>query len=321
MSASRPGRPSTSAPFCALGVDVGGTKTAAGLVTFPHAKVVARRVIPTQPSQGGERVLEEVLHLAEDLASKARAQQLTVQGVGVGVCELVDRSGKIVSAHSLGWRTLPVRERLGGIAPTTIEADVRAAALGESLFGSGKPFHIFVYVTVGTGISSCLMIDGAPFLGARGATGTIASSPLPSTGDAPMPSLEQLASGPALVARFNQAGGRAQCGQDVLAAAASGDARATAVVGSAGEALGAAIGWWVNGLDPEAIVIGGGLGLSEGLYAETTIASARRHIWSELNRDLPILQAALGSDAGLIGAAAAAWKQFGKTTRKKGRKT
>ena len=64
-----------------------------------------------------------------------------------------------------------MQEELSSIAPTIIEADVRAAALAEALFGAGKPFRNFLYVTVGTGISCCLMLDGAPYLGAHGAIG------------------------------------------------------------------------------------------------------------------------------------------------------
>jgi glucokinase len=69
-------------------------------------------------------------------------------------------------------------------------------------------------------------------------------------------------------------------------------------------------GWLTNVLDPEAIVVGGGLGLSDGLYWESFITSTRRHIWSGVHRELPIVHAATGMDAGLIGAAAAAWRQL-----------
>ena len=79
---------------------------------------------------------------------------------------------------------------------------------------------------------------------------------------------------------------------------------------SGAAALGATIAWLVNVLDPEAVVIGGGLGLSEGTFWESLLASARQHIWSDLHRDLPIVRATTGPDAGLIGAGAAAWKKF-----------
>ena len=101
-----------------------------------------------------------------------------MEAIGVGICELVDCEGRIASANCIQWQDEPVQEKLSSIAPTVIEADVRAAALAESMFGAGKAFHNFLYVTVGTGISCCLMLDGTPYLGVRGASGTMASSPL-----------------------------------------------------------------------------------------------------------------------------------------------
>jgi glucokinase len=305
--ASAPG-----APFHAIGIDVGGTKTAAGLVAFPEGRVLERRTIPTGARRGGEAVLEEVLRLGEELAAWARRASLPVGAVGLGICELVDVSGRVASGNCVDWRGLPARERLSSIAPATIEADVRAAALAEAMFGAGRPFGSFIHVTAGTGISSCLVLGGKPFAGARGLAGTMASSPLPAASAGPAagraPTLEEIAAGPAIAARYNErSGARLESARDVVAAAESGDAAAIEVVRSAAEALGAGIGWLVNVLDPEAVVIGGGLGLSGGIHRETLIASARRHIWSEVHRDLPILPAATGTDAGVIGAAAAAW--------------
>jgi glucokinase len=299
----------SSTPFTALGIDVGGTKIAAGVVTFPEGRIDVRRQISTLPSRGAKAVLRETYELARQLADEARSLNLRVAAIGVGVCELVDITGDIASANCLAWRGAEVREQLGVIAPTVIEADVRAAALAEAMMGAGKPYRIFVYVTIGTGISSCLMIEGRPFLGARGLSGTAASSQLPSDSGTNMV-LEEFASGPALVARFRKLGGKAQSGPEVLATAATGDVGATSVVRSAAEAVGATIAWLVNVLDPEAVVIGGGLGLSEGLYWEGLVTSTRKHIWSDLHRNLPILQATTATNAGLIGAATAAWKKF-----------
>jgi glucokinase len=93
-----------------------------------------------------------------------------------------------------------------------------------------------------------------------------------------------------------------------LAAAAVGDAQAVHVVTSAGRALASSVGLLINVLDPQAVIIGGGLGLSGGLYWDSFVASLPRHIWSEVHRDLPILRAATGVNAGLLGAAAACWR-------------
>ena len=303
------------AAFCAVGVDVGGTKIAAGLVVFPDGEVKARLVVSTLPKRGGEAVLQDVLRLVNQLSAQAAERRLHVAGIGVGVCELVDGAGNVMSAHSIGWQGLPVRERLSQFAPAIVEADVRAAALAEALFGAGRSCKCFLFVTVGTGISSCLVLDGKPFPGARGAAGTMASSPLGATcekcGAAENRTLEEIASGPALVTRYNQRSATpVESGEGVLAAAHSADPIAGAVVRSAGTALGTALGGLVNVLDPEAVVIGGGLGWSGGMYWESLVASARQHIWSDLNRQLPIVKAATGPEAGMLGAAASAWRQL-----------
>jgi len=124
--------------------------------------------------------------------------------------------------------------------------------------------------------------------------------------------LEEIASGPALVARYQKAGGRAENGWDVLVAAGN-DATAREIIVSAAAVLGSQLGLLVNVLDPEALVIGGGLGLSEGIFWEQLVAGTRRHIWSDAHRALPILRAATGADAGWIGAALRAAQRFSAT--------
>lgn len=302
-------------PICAIGVDVGGTKIAAGVVMFPKGDVLARGQIPTAPARGGEAVFADVLRLCEELIVAAQARNHRVGAIGIGLCELVSLEGDAISENCIAWKGVPVRERLSKSAPTIIEADVRAAALAEAMFGAGRVFKQFLYITVGTGISCCLVLDGKPFTGAHGATGTMASSPLrvpcEQCGHVSHRTLEEIASGPALVARYKQRGrAGAESGQAVLAAAMARDPDAVDVVHSAGEALGASVGMLLSVLDPEAVVVGGGLGLSEGLFWERFIASTRRHIWSEVCRNLPIVRATTGSDAGVIGAAAAAWKRY-----------
>jgi glucokinase len=143
----------------------------------------------------------------------------------------------------------------------------------------------------------------------------MASSPLSTTctncGAELHPVLEEIASGPAIVARYNALRPAAiEHGPDALAAAQAGDATARQVVETAGAALGNSVAFLANVLDPEAIVVGGGLGLAGGLYWDAFIDATRAHIWSETTRELPILPAALGGDAGIVGSAVAAWERF-----------
>lgn len=294
---------------CALGIDVGGTKIAAGIVTFPGFRIVSELRIPTPGHGDGPRLLQAVEDIAFDLAGQAAQRQLHIEAVGLGLCEIIDQTGSIRSANAIPWMGLAVTEKLRRIAPVTLEADVRAGALAEAWAGAARAFRIFLYVTIGTGISCCLMQDGKPYAGARGATGTLASSPLPVEIDrfsnTPPPTFEDLGSGPALVKRYRQHGGHADRAEDVLAAASGGDLQAISIVRQGAQALGGAIGWAVNVLDPEAVILGGGLGLAEGLYRDALIASIRRHIWWEGHRQLPILPAATGTQAGFLGAALA----------------
>lgn len=301
-------------PFFGLGLDVGGTKIAGGVVRFPEGRVIARQQIPTPVSQGSESILDACFQLASDLALTTRGHGRSIHAIGVGLCEIVDPSGHPKSSATVDWQGLPIRERFGALAPTVLEADVRAAALAEAEFGAGRNLRIFLYVTIGTGISSCLVVGRRPFAGARGAAGTFASSPILSCPPAsPAPhTLEQWASGTGLVERFRALGGTAPSAQEILSAAAAGNPTATQIVTSGSEMLGAGIGWLVNVLDPEAVILGGNLGLAQGLYREGLIAGLRRQVWWQGHRDLPVLDAATGPDAGLIGAATTAWHRVGQ---------
>lgn len=299
-----------------IGIDVGGTKCAAGLVSLPSGSVLTRRLEATRPERGGEAVLACVIEIGQSLLQEANGLGLAVEAIGLGVAELVGIDGRVLSDATIRWRGIAVDQAL--LAATglraAIDADVRAAARAESSLGAGRPFSSFLYVTVGTGISASFVQDRVPYVGARGLTGTIASSRglLPNdrgelvTG----PPLEQFAAGPALAARLTAARPEfAGTAFDVVAEAEAGNAVATGIVESAGAALGAAIAQLVNVLDPAAIVIGGGLGLTGGRYRASLDAALRRYIWSDLHRDLPLLSAELGVDAGFIGAALVAAHQ------------
>ena len=95
---------------CAIGLDVGGTKMAAGVVDLVTGQLLARSTRATQPQRGGQVVLDDALSLVEQLLAQARAQDWAVNGVGVSVCELVDLDGNVTSAHAVDWPNRPVRE-------------------------------------------------------------------------------------------------------------------------------------------------------------------------------------------------------------------
>lgn len=279
-----------------IGIDIGGTKTAIGLVHFPSGKLEAVTRIPTLPERGGAPLLADI---ESAVAEQAAGEE--VNGVGLGICELVSPEGEILTNGCIKFSARELRDRLARFGPVTIEADVRAAALAEADFGAGLGKRVFLYVTIGTGISSCLVVEGRPFAGALGAAGTLASGRMP-VGGRP---LEEFASGPGLAA----AHGAAASAPEVLKAAENGEGRAIEAVRRGGSAVGAAIGWLINVLDPAVVVLGGGLGLQPGLYRDELVAAARAHAWWPGHREVPIVSALTGIAAGVIGAAAAAARE------------
>ncbi len=293
-----------------IGIDVGGTKIAAGVVALPTGELFEKRVQPTHPERGGRAVLDDVLALARELM---RATPHPVACVGLGVCELVDLCGNVTSGFTVPWQGLPVQAALSEIAPAVVESDVRAHARAEARFGLGRRYRDFVFVTLGTGISACLVQDGAPYPGARGNALVLASAPLmlvDETGHRTQQVLEEFASGSAIAHRFG-----ADRAEAVFEAAQAGDPRAITILRTAGQAIGNSIGFLCNVLDPEAVLIGGGLGSASSVFWDELVASTREHIWSDETRALPIVRAALGNDAGIIGAAVMAHERLVETRR------
>lgn len=183
---------------CTLGLDVGGTKMA-GCVLTSTGDVAGTRLSETQAGRGGEAVAEDALALVQSLIHQSTELKLQPVGLGISVCELVDREGNIVSDFTLDWRDPAALEPLRRLLPIVVEADCRAGALAEARFGVGKEFPSFLYVMIGTGISCSLVIDGVPFQGARGCTGTMATGTLSTLcsecGEISHSNLEQMASG------------------------------------------------------------------------------------------------------------------------------
>jgi glucokinase len=268
----------------AVGIDVGASKVALALVDCATGQVERSESFPTSAEGGSDAVLDACSQRCERLAKGA-----SVAAIGVAICEIVDPEGAIKSACSVDWRDLDVIGALSHIAPTHLESDVRAAAIGEARYGAGQELGSFLYVNAGSGISSCLVIDGTPLVGVRGAAILIGAGPL----DA-----EATAGGLGIAQLFG-----APTAEGVSRASRAGNTHASEILQSGGSALGEAIAFSVNLLDPEAVILGGGVGLNDGVYRVALEKSMRSHIWLEETRDLPLLDAVLGEHAGVVGAA------------------
>lgn len=294
-----------------IGIDVGGTKIAAGAVDVETGLVRERHEVPTRAERGAEAVGESISTLAASIRDQVRRDSGTVNAIGIGLPEVVSPDGCIASNALVDWRHSDLRTRLERIAPTVITADVRAAAQAEAALGAGLPYRWFVYVTISTGISSAIVKDGLPLPGARGGALVLSSGalgvPCGACGAWNEFVLEDYASGAAIARRYGAVTRQEEVGAlAVIEAARAGDRRAGDVVDTAAQAAGSAMAWLVNVLDPEAVIIGGGLGLAGGRYREVLVTATREHIWNPAARSLPLLPASLGRDSGVIGAALSA---------------
>lgn len=262
-----------------VGIDAGGNKLAVGVGDVTTGQIFERRAAATNRARGGEAVLADCMDLVQAVAC-ARP----IAAVGIGVPEIVSKEGEITSAANWDWREVTWSSIFNSVARVHVESDVRAAALAEARFGPGRELSWFLYMSIGTGVSHTFVIGGLPWRGARG--NAIVSG---------APSVERVASGAALAARTGKS--RAE----VVLTSKSDEP----IVESAVRSLGTELARLVNAFDPEAVVIGGGLGLVDS-FRQGVVSQMRNEIYAASTRSLMVFPAALGFDASVIGAAVAA---------------
>jgi glucokinase len=290
--------------YHAIGIDIGGSKTAIGLIDLDHGRVLREEVFDT-PALG--ETGDAFLAMMKNIVSRLRAGR-DVAKIGIGLCELVDNSGHIVSAHRVQVDEAQLRSAFGDFETVVIESDVHAAALAEARFGAGRDLAQWVYVNAGTGISSVLMKGEDSYTGAHGWAVCLGMSPVDlangSAGSEPH-IIEDCAGGAGLVREAREAGLELDSAADLLSAAQQGDAQAIGVLERGGHVLGNAIALLVNMLDPQRVVVGGGLATLDGPYWRALDEAARLGIWHRPAKDVQILKAHLKAQAGMIGAALA----------------
>ncbi|WP_433320611.1 ROK family protein [Micromonospora chersina] len=285
-----------------LGIDIGGTKTAAALVDR-GGRVLQRREAPTPARSGPEAVLDAAARLAADLLGAAAGP------VGVGTAGTVDPTTGTIryATDSLpGWTGTPVADALAARLgrPVRVTNDVNAAALGECWAGAGRDHAHVLLVAVGTGLGGALVRNGRVEAGARGAAGEVGHLPAPGAerlrcGCGRHGHLEAIASGSGLAAAYAVETGTQVTGRTVADRAAAGDAVARRVVDRAGAALGAALAGLVALLDPDAVLVAGGAAGALLPAASAAYAAEVPAGWA----GVPLRPAALGADAVLVGAA------------------
>ena len=303
----------------AVGVDVGGTKIAAGVVTS-EGEVLNEARYPTPAARG--RLLESIAGAIEEVMGSHE-----VGGVCLAVPGLIlAQENKVVFSPNLrAIEGIPLKDELEpriGI-PLTIENDANAAAWGEFRFGAGSEIDNLVFVTLGTGIGGGVITEGVLLRGAQGSGGELGHTTIHATGPrcacGNRGCLEALASGTAIQRRAREVASeqpgsalgrlaieRTVLGEDVTRLAQEGDKAALSVLEETGRWLGIGLASFVNVFNPEVIAVGGGAAKA----GELILASAREEVQLRArppSRDLvEVMEASLGPESGVLGAAALA---------------
>ncbi|MGW5276808.1 ROK family protein [Streptomyces sp. NPDC004044] len=297
-----------------IALDVGGTGMKAALVgadgTLLHE---ARRA--TGRERGPEAVVESILAFAAELRAHGEEQfGESAAAAGVAVPGIVDaENGIAVYASNLGWRDVPMREKLGerlGGVPVALGHDVRTGGLAEGRIGAGKGADRFLFVPLGTGIAGAIGIAGSIEAGAHGYAGEIGHIVVrpdgPDCGCGQRGCLETLASASAVSRAWAAASGDPEAdAADCAKAVESGDPAAVRVWQNAVDALAAGLVTALTLLDPRTLIIGGGLAeAGETLFVPLRAAVEERVTFQKLPHIVP---AALGDIAGCLGAGLLAW--------------
>jgi glucokinase len=303
---------------CAIGVDVGGTKIAAGVITA-DGDILQSTTVAAPNSDG-----TEMLDISARIIERLREQHPAVRAIGVGVAGMVDwPSGHIRWAPNNAYHDLALKDLLTQATglPVVVDNDANVAARAEAHIGACKGYSDFAVLTVGTGIGAGLVLDGKVYRGNTGIGGEfghlIVSPQGAECGCGSTGCLEAMASGTALgrlgraAARRDPsgalavlAGGAAHVnGESVFNAALMREPVACSLFDKIGYWLGVGIASLVNLLDIQVVVIGGGLSATGELLLHPARLSFREFVFSPAHRQLPqIITACLGAEAGMVGA-------------------
>lgn len=300
-----------------LALDIGGTKIAAALVDLDgrgaaaSARIRVSERVPTPAGRGRDGVLGAALDLAGRVVGDEK-----ITAVGIGSAGVVDPAhGVVTSATDAipGWSGADLSGVFGAAFGVAVAAlnDVHAHALGEARFGAGRGARSMLLVAVGTGIGGAHVIDGGVITGAHHVAGHLGHVPCRAAGDLTCTCgrpghLEALASGPATLAAYRRAGGVADSTEQIARLAAATDPHgsplARGVLAASGRAVGEMIGGMLNVLDPDVVVLTGGMAASGDLW-HGAVEEGRRRTAMDPVASTPLVPASGGVEAALLGAA------------------
>ena len=332
--------PTTRAEY-AVAVDLGGTTLACALADR-SGHLIERTARPSRAREQSAQIIANLEDALVDLVARAGCPAHSLAGIGVGAPGIVyaDRGVVHRAAHFPAVRDLPVARLLSErfSLPAFLRHDVDMAVLAEKHYGAGRGRDHLVCLTIGTGIGMGIILNGKLYSGAHSGAGNFGHLVLdhraPAAEDRNRGYLESRAAGPAIRARGMEVVRRPGttvlrdlCGGDarrlearmVFDAAREGDAASLEIVDEVAHLLGVGLANVVNLLEPEIVIVGGSIALAGEVLFDPLIAAARDHVCAFLARDVEIVPAELGDEAGLMGAAHTVWEATEGTSGAAGR--
>ncbi len=310
----------------AIGVDIGGTSVKLGLVSA-RGRVLARATFLTGRSAGRERTLEALTGRGRELQVRARRLGLRVAGLGIGAPGAIDvERGRVYFFPNLpGWKDTPLRALLERRLSLRVrlDNDANAMAFGEYVFGAGQGARNVIALTLGTGVGGGIIFDGRLFHGPAYSAAEIGHLVINEDGPrcacgnngcietyvgngyfVRMVRAELRAGARSVLRRWVETDGEELTPLLVSQAARRGDLFARQVWRRTGEHLGTALVGLVNILNPERIILGGGIAQNRAFLFPAIRRTIRKKAFPIAARSVRVIPAALGVDAGLVGAAA-----------------
>jgi glucokinase len=305
-----------------LGLDVGGTKLAAG-VAEPTGRLRSFLHEPTRVDEGPEAVIAHLVDLGRRAVGEVGANLEAIDAIGIGCGGPLDAERGIIQdpPNLPGWTDIPLKELIEDALgrPAFVANDADAAALGEHRFGAGRGVDHLVYLTISTGIGGGIVAGGRLYGGVSGNAGEIGHVSVSYDG---WPCVcgrrgcpEAFASGTNIARRAREAlaagdpsslAGTDVTAKDVAEAAAAGDALAVRIWDETMVVLGATVANVLNAFDPALVILGGGVTHAGDLLFEPVRRLALAQTLGPQARDARIVPAALGSRTGVLGAVAVA---------------
>lgn len=284
-----------------IGVDIGGTKIKAGAVTCDGSIIGKPVTVNTGSGENCEKIFGRISDSISEVLHNSQINLSDIKGLGLGVTGPLDNStGTILECPQLpSMHFFPLRDRIleKFKMPVIMDNDANALLLGESIWGAGKGFDITLGFTLGTGLGCAIVINDKLFSGTNGLAGEIWPSPYTDE------TIEDVVSGRGVSHVYHNLTGQSNSAKEISDLAKKGDVNALETWNIFGCALGHAVAWGINMIDPGIVIVGGSIANSMDLFCNSMEDVVRKNICPVPASKTKIVRAALDDNAGFIGAA------------------